>query len=308
MSKVTIAVPTYNRPEFLAESLRSILNQAFQDFEIIIFDNHSDYDVRAALKAKALDDPRISLIQTPVNLGGPENFHRIFRQRYASEYVMVFHDDDTMHPELLSRQLKVMESRADAIWAGTDLRFVHRGARMGIFAEAGPEIKFGVYDKVGIVRLLLTNFNLAFDTVLYRSRYLEDIEPFNRDFSKWGDRPYLVRLAEKGSVVVLKERLVNYRMHPGQDSKLAPVGQADFIFKLYGFYRDNLPQPLLPVDEKLFRSWAANNSVLPAAAFVKNFHDYRKLLWQFKDKGFFDYRYINARGIWYFLKAIKKFI
>ena len=44
MIKISVIVTTYNRPKLLKETLDSILNQTYVDFELIVVDNNSNYD------------------------------------------------------------------------------------------------------------------------------------------------------------------------------------------------------------------------------------------------------------------------
>jgi len=74
MPKVTIAIPTYDRKEYLKECIKSILNQTFQDFEIIVFDNFSNYNVEEFLKE--FNDNRITLLRSDKNVGNVENLLR----------------------------------------------------------------------------------------------------------------------------------------------------------------------------------------------------------------------------------------
>ena len=50
-SLVTVIVTTYNRKELLKETIDSILNQTFKNFELIVVDNFSDYDFLAHIKS-----------------------------------------------------------------------------------------------------------------------------------------------------------------------------------------------------------------------------------------------------------------
>ena len=69
---VSICIPTYNRPELLARTLRSCETQTYRNFEIIICDN-SDNDASGELVAR-LNDPRIRYYKNGENIGGIRNF------------------------------------------------------------------------------------------------------------------------------------------------------------------------------------------------------------------------------------------
>ncbi|KKQ40659.1 MAG: Glycosyl transferase family 2 [Candidatus Magasanikbacteria bacterium GW2011_GWA2_37_8] len=306
MQKITIAIPAYNRKDYLIKCLESILHQTFQDFEIIIFDNHSDYNIANLINQFC--DSRISFIQNDANVGQLGNFNKVVKYQFNSPYVMIFHDDDTMHPQLLERTLKVLENNYNLLWVGTNLRFVHDSSDMDKFKELPKEVKFSVYNSVELTRLLLNNFHLAFDTVLYRTNCMIDSESFSLEYNKWFDRPFLVELSKKGEIGIIDEPLVNYRMHPGQVAKTDDCKIFDYIINLFKFYFNSLPKPLTKLDEKLFFKWSTNNLLQSASNFSSSLGGYINLLKKCSQLNLFKFSYINARGLYYFLKAFIKFL
>ena len=146
---------------------------------------------------------------------------------------------------------------------------------------------------------------------MYRANFLNIIAEktnsfyYNR-FFKWSDRPYLIELNKKGEAGIIKEKLVNYRIHQSQDSQAEAQDKADYLFNLFLFYKENLLQPLSKEDKKLFYSFSTNNLILSAFSFSKNWQEYKKFLKEAKEKDVFDLRYLNPRGVYYFLKGIKR--
>ena len=94
----TIAVTTFNRRDLLKQTLASILNQSFQDFEVII---GNDYQ-KEALSTGDLgtNDPRIRILNHPQNLGELGNMNALLK---ASEgrYFALIADDDLYAPDFL---------------------------------------------------------------------------------------------------------------------------------------------------------------------------------------------------------------
>lgn len=308
MSRVSIAIPTYNRREYLKECLKSILNQSFQDFEIIIFDNHSDYDIEELVSQ--FDDKRIKLIINEKNLGNRGNFRKIVNYKFNSKYVMIFHDDDTMHPLLLEKEVKVLEANPDVVFVATELKFIKDPKKMNDFVKLSKRNKSHIFkDTSSFLKLIFSDFDLCSYSTMYRLNTFEDYpsfdERFFKRFFKWSDRPYLIELSKKGKVAVLKEKLVNYRLHKEQDSRSESLDKNDYAFNLLLFYKENLPQPLSKKDKKLFHSFATNNLILAGFSFSKNWQEYKKFLEQAKNKNLFRLKYLNFRGVYYFLRGIK---
>lgn len=98
MPSVSIVVPTYKRPKFLAVALRSLLKQTMGDFEVLVCDNAAQPE--AAQVVIDLGDDRITYIPRETNLGMVANVFDGFR-RCTGDYVMKFDDDDEMYPECL---------------------------------------------------------------------------------------------------------------------------------------------------------------------------------------------------------------
>ena len=67
--KVTIGIPVFNGDQFLRKSIESIINQSYQDIEIIISDNCSTDNTEKICKTYAFNDKRIRYIKQSVNLG-----------------------------------------------------------------------------------------------------------------------------------------------------------------------------------------------------------------------------------------------
>lgn len=305
MPKVTVAIPTYNRREYLKECIDSILAQTFQDFDIVVFDNCSDYDVHAFLDG--FDDERIILIKSDKNIGPYENFNRIYRYIYDSPYVIIFHDDDVMHPELIEREVVAMDAHKEFVWVGTNLRFIKNDSEMHNFEDVKNDGVF-IYDTPGIVRLILRGFNLCYDSVMYRVSQLEDMKSLVDQYSKWGDRPYLVELSKKGKVGVLKERLVNYRIHPGQDSQAVVSDKNVFLMNLFAFYRECLNDLADKNDRKLFYIHTADNLPLAGFSFAHTFREYIDNMKTYWHNNLLRLQYVTPRGLYRFMRGLLGFV
>lgn len=308
MTKVIVAIPTYNRKEYLKNCLDSILCQTFSDFEIYVFDNQSDYDIEDFLSQ--FHNVKIRLLKSSEKLGGAGNFKRIFAYDFDSEYLVVFHDDDVMRHDFLERSLSILEQDKDIVFVGSRMRFVKNHKKINKFKPPKNQIDtFLCGNASDLVRLILLDFDLGFNSIVYRTKLImKDIMSFTKKYDKWGDRPYLIELAKKGKVVILNEKLINYRIHKGQDSQNNNKDTLSYLLNLYNNYKENLSAPLSPSDEKLFYGWSSNHIILSLAGFADNFKDYLGLLKQCHKSGLFKPRYLNGRGMFYSLKVIKKYL
>lgn len=92
--KLTIAIPTYNRKERLRRTLDILEMQSDDYFDIIISDNHSDYDVSEAYADKSKEfQEKITLVRNKVNMGMGLNYANLFIQK-SEGWLWMLSDDD----------------------------------------------------------------------------------------------------------------------------------------------------------------------------------------------------------------------
>jgi hypothetical protein len=111
--KVSIGIPTFNRAQFLPESLGSALNQSLPDIEILVSDNAST-DATEEVVA-AMRDERVRYVKQPRNMGGTGNFQALLDLATA-DYFCLLQDDDMIFPDLAARAYAALEENADAAW------------------------------------------------------------------------------------------------------------------------------------------------------------------------------------------------
>jgi glycosyltransferase involved in cell wall biosynthesis len=109
---VSVCVPLYNKERFVAETIRSVLDQTFADFELVVLDNASAD--RSAEIVAGFDDPRIRLRHNPVTVPGAENFARVV-DLSGAPLVKMTAADDRLHPTALESMVEAMADPAVAL-------------------------------------------------------------------------------------------------------------------------------------------------------------------------------------------------
>ena len=105
---VTVLVPTYNREDFLAECLDSILSQTLAPSQIIVINDGSTDHTLEVLEPYR---DRIEYIETP-QLGKPAAINAGL-ERVTGEYLWIFDDDDVALPEALARFVEPLENHPE---------------------------------------------------------------------------------------------------------------------------------------------------------------------------------------------------
>ena len=106
MPKVSVLIPTYNCASFLDESIQSVLDQTFTDFELIVVDNCST-DNSKEVVTKYLTDDRVKYHVNNKNLGAIGNFNKCLSLANG-ELIKLLCADDKFHPDLLQDFVSVM--------------------------------------------------------------------------------------------------------------------------------------------------------------------------------------------------------
>ena len=113
----TVILPTYNRPQLAKESLLSVQNQTFTNWQLVIVidDIEADY---TALEEVAKEDTRIVVLKNKTNLGKNTSVNNAFahlREHNFSGYVVFLDDDDTLAPDCLLTFAKEIEL-TNSLW------------------------------------------------------------------------------------------------------------------------------------------------------------------------------------------------
>lgn len=106
MPNVSVIIPTYNRAHLLGRAIRSVLNQTYQDFELIIVDDGSSDNTDELVKS--FDDIRIRYLKHKKNRGGAAARNTGIKAA-KGKYIAFQDSDDEWLPEKLEKQMKVFE-------------------------------------------------------------------------------------------------------------------------------------------------------------------------------------------------------
>jgi len=102
MTKFSIIVPTYNRTEFLEEALLSVINQTFDDYEVLIINDGSSEEYCKKLTEFSQMSHKIRKIDLTENRGLSYGRNKGVKEA-KGKYIIFLDDDDTLHPNMLEK-------------------------------------------------------------------------------------------------------------------------------------------------------------------------------------------------------------
>jgi glycosyltransferase involved in cell wall biosynthesis len=213
MPRVTVAIPTYDRPQWLPAAIESVLAQTFEDF---VLEVHDDATPGPAVRdiVAGYDDPRVRLVAHEQNAGIVGNFARSLLGA-DTEYVLQLGDDDEMHPELLAATVDALDRYPTAGVAHTRFDLIDGD---GAVLEAGvdftgdgghPALEPGA---TFLRSSMLHNCRICSSTALIRRAavppggFLQEDHPAF-DFACW------LRIARAWDFAFIPRSLCRYRIH-----------------------------------------------------------------------------------------------
>lgn len=120
MPKISVLIPLYNRRQYAAECINSVLNQTFQDFELIIRDDCSTDGVFDFVREN-FSDRRIKFLQNQKNFGEFVTRNQLTKDAQG-KYLAILHNDDIYLPDALQGLYEVAEKfNADVVHASAFL-------------------------------------------------------------------------------------------------------------------------------------------------------------------------------------------
>jgi glycosyltransferase involved in cell wall biosynthesis len=122
---VSIIMPTYNGAQYIKRALQSVIDQSYQQWELIIIDDGSDDQTKTATAiANYLADNRVMYLKNEKNLGIQKTLNRGLAQA-KGEYIARIDDDDIWaDPEKLRQQVDFLETRPQYVLVGTGTSIV----------------------------------------------------------------------------------------------------------------------------------------------------------------------------------------
>src|SRR5690606_2531848 len=123
--RVTVAVPTWNRPDGLVRAVESVLSQDYPWLEVLISDNGSTDETPEVCRRLAEADGRICWFRQERNLGPIPNFSFLLSQASGS-YFMWVADDDTLEPDVLGKYVSFLDHHPDYVLISGIVRYWDR--------------------------------------------------------------------------------------------------------------------------------------------------------------------------------------
>ena len=116
---ISVVMSAYNSERFIAESISSILNQTYEDWELVLINDASSDNTLEIITRLSREDPRIKVIDNAKNLGLTVSLN-VGIKNSRGEFIARLDSDDLAEPSRLETQLEYLHSsprcRISRIW------------------------------------------------------------------------------------------------------------------------------------------------------------------------------------------------
>ncbi len=215
--KVSVILTSYNHAKYLREAIESVLGQTYANFELIIWDDHSE-DASWEI-INEYSDPRIKAFRNEERKRGIWGINKAIAEVAQGEYIAIHHSDDVWEPQKLEKQVVFLEEHPEigAVFS--------QALIIGENGESFEDISHpyhGIFEQPNRSRHEWLNFffysgnALCHPSVLVRKICYDDCGLYRYGFAQFTDFDMWVRLCLKYEIHVLPEKLVKFRVRANE--------------------------------------------------------------------------------------------
>jgi glycosyltransferase involved in cell wall biosynthesis len=219
---VSVLVINYNNAAYIHACLNSIVEQTYDDYEVIIADDCSTDDSNSEIQKCLSQYPKLTFkyIRHETNAGNPSATCNTALSHARGKYISIISSDDAMHDRKLEIQVAELENTDDKVAAlYSDAKLMNREGEQifGSFIQYYRDGDFNLPQADMFNDLCKRNFIPAM-SLLYKKKVFDAVGNFDEKLT-FEDYDMLLRIADKYTIKFSDYVSVSYRFHPENLSK-----------------------------------------------------------------------------------------
>lgn len=206
--KVSIIIPTFNNQLTLSKALDSVLNQTFQDFEVLVCDDASTDSTCNLVKDYLKKSSKIKLLSLPFNQGAGAARNMGMRSSLG-EYIAFLDSDDEWHPEKLARQVQCLDQEPLTVGVcfcgGTIIKNKDNNKRKKYIPKRN-------WEKKTFRKFVCDNIYFLTPAIMFRRTCLQVSGMMVPEMRRNQDGEFLLRLFNNFNLAVIPDDLVTVHL------------------------------------------------------------------------------------------------
>ena len=214
--RVSIGIPSYNHEKYISDTITSILNQTFQNFEIIITDDGSSDNTVEVIKN--FSDPRIKLFVFEENQGACKAINNCIINS-KGEYFAIISSDDVWEHNKLEKQIKFLDENPQIPVVFTKVKIIDEDGNR--FTNKN-HFYYSIFDQENRSRAEWLNrffYNgncICHPSIMIRKSIYEELGLYNELMANLPDFDMWIRLCLEYDFHILDEKLTKFRVRENE--------------------------------------------------------------------------------------------
>ena len=233
MCRISVIIPYYDRQETIIRCLKSVINQTYKDFEIILIDDGSTDNTHRIVDDYFESKSDINITHVYQENSGPSKARNFGIKLAKGEYIAFLDSDDSWKKDKLKIQIEFLNKNRDVIILGSDFDFFNRE----IVKHFNYKFKLSDFYK-----MLYINFFILPTVIVKRKLFLNNKYLFNESQRYAEDQLFFLRIARDYKGARLKLPLTSLYKRQSGDGGLSDniiMLEKNEINNFYTLYKEN---------------------------------------------------------------------
>jgi glycosyltransferase involved in cell wall biosynthesis len=224
---VSICLPNYNKGEYISETIQSILDQTYKNFELIIVDNASTDNSMEVINS--FSDKRMEVYRNDTNIGSVENVNKCIE--YAKgDYFALFHSDD-----LYPRRIVELEAKGLSSFEYVGIASANQTGDLSEFRKRKDDnVKCEIFEQSGFLKYLFSGRTLNCASVMIKRVCCEQIGTYDPNLFEGVDQDLYLKIASKYGLALITDLEMYKRPWPRE----MPMEYMELWIHAYGVLKE----------------------------------------------------------------------
>lgn len=204
---VSVCIPAYNNADYIADTIQSVLNQSYNNIELIVVDDNSKDNTWEVISG--IKDPRLKVFRNEENLGMTGNWNRCV-ELAQGELVKLICADDLIENDAIEKEARAFINNPSAVLVESDTKLIDINGKQNGSFKRYPVNGLINGRKLAKRSLMLNNFFGAPVNNMFRKSAFEYVGGFDSAFVYILDFDLWVSIACLGDVYIIHEPLNSF--------------------------------------------------------------------------------------------------